>query len=246
MPTDATKFVTAAQILKRRRQAKGKPRPSYEDQCRLTKRQSRSPEKESTVNRAERNRRRRLRKRAEVAQPLEDLLQHLQIEQNAWDYLLVGDGSGTVLDKECGFACVSIERETMTYTAHHGGASHGTNIMAEMLAYVLPLLYLTHNRLRRKSHGVRVHIVSDCQYLSTAWKHRKSLRKNKELWALFDVFTRRGIVLQFHWIPRDTWRLNQFCDTLAGRSRLALQPLQEASLAHQKVKTVYDLNPMTE
>ncbi len=235
------KIVTAAEIEAWRRRKKRSRAATEGPQ------KTKSPKKESTVRRSDKNRRlKRMRRPEETPQSLEELLKLLQIGPADWDFLMVGDGSGSTLDRECGHACVVIERATLGRTVHYGGMSHGTNIMAEMLAYVTPLLYLTHERLKRGPRGVRIHIVSDCQYLSTVWKHRHSVRKNRELWALFDVFTRRGIDLRFHWIPRDTWQLNQYCDTLAGRSRLAQQTLAEQSLAARQIKTVYDLNPTTE
>lgn len=232
-------MVTAAEILAKRMAARASP-PAK-------KKAVSKPKKESTVRRADKNRK-KLRTRAKnpATQSLEDLLTHLKIPADGWDYLIVGDGSGTTLEHGCGSASVMIERATMKRTECGCTLTHGTNIMAELFAYVVPLLLLTHNQLKRSPHGARVHVVTDCQHLQMAWQHKHSRKKNRELWRLVESFQRRGVVLTFHWIPRDTWDLNRYCDTAAGLRRKSQIELEGAALKARKQKSIYDINPMTE
>lgn len=199
------------------------------------------------MRRADKNRRKdRLRPKVEGAQTLEDLLKHLEIPADEWEYLIVGDGSGTTLDKESGSSAVVIERETMRRWECGCTLSHGTNVMAEMFAYVVPLLMLSHNKLKRTPYGVRVHIVTDCQHLPMAWERKHSRQKNIELWGLLESFSRRGIVIKFHWIPRATWDLNKYCDRAASLRRKSQKRMPALALKSLKLTSIYDVNPMTE
>jgi hypothetical protein len=42
---------------------------------------------------------------------LEDLLEEIGIDQ--WDFILIGDGSGSSFDHECGWGSVAIDRITL-------------------------------------------------------------------------------------------------------------------------------------
>ncbi len=199
------------------------------------------------MRRAEKNQRReRLRPRTEGAQSLEDLLKHLGVEPDAWEYVIVGDGSGTTLNNPCGSSSVMIERATMQRTEFGCTLTHGTNIMAELFAYVVPLLALSHTKLKRTPYGVRIHVVTDCQHLQMAWEHKHSRKKNQPLWELLESFKRRGIHLTFHWIPRATWDLNKYCDAAAGLRRKSQSKVTAVALKRRKAKSIYDINPMTE
>lgn len=207
----------------------------------------RKPKKESTVRRSDKNRKRqRTRTKTEDQQTLEHLLAHLAIPADGWDYLIVGDGSGTTLDHGCGSASVLIERATMRRTECGCTLSHGTNIMAELFAYVVPLLLMTHDEHKSDARGKRVHIVTDCQHLPMAWQHKHSRKKNRELWRLLESFKRRGLTIAFHWIPRDTWDLNRYCDLVAGLRRKSQLTVSEHALRARNTPSIYDINPITE
>lgn len=238
----AVKEITGKEIIERRRAAKPK-RPRATD-CLLTK--PSRPKKESTVRKSDSVKKPRKPKAAPAEQSLEALLAHLRIAADDWDYLIVGDGSGTTMEHGCGSSSVLIERATMRRTEYGCTLSHGTNIMAELFAYVVPLLALTHDKLKRSSRGARVHVVTDCQHLPMAWQHKHSRKKNRELWRLLESFQRRGVVLQFHWIPRDTWDLNRYCDTAAGLRRRSQEPISTEALKVRGRRSIYDINPITE
>lgn len=237
------KKVTAAEILARRRAAPAKPRRGEE--CLLTK-PAKRPRKEPAVRASEKKHKAKRARAPASDQSLEALLKHLSIPADGWDYVIVGDGSGTTLEHGCGSASVLIERTTMKRTEFGATLSHGTNIMAELFAYVVPLLYLSHNKMPRSSQGVRVHVITDCQHLPMAWEHRHSRKKNCELWKLLESFKRRGVILSFHWIPRDTWDLNRYCDTAAGLRRKSQEKISTDALSVRGRKSIYDFNPITE
>lgn len=178
-------------------------------------------------------------------QPLSQLLSHLGLDETVHpiDYIIVGDGSGTTWNKEMGWASTLIDMLTFDRMVFHGGSSHGTNIVAEMMAYIHPLLYLVGQKIRVRQGGTRVHIITDCQHLVTAWNQRTIRKKNRELWAMFDMIQRRGLKLHFHWVPRATWDLNKFADSLAGRSRIGQQKLLKRTLEKLGRSSIHEINP---
>jgi ribonuclease HI len=170
---------------------------------------------------------------------LDSLLKTFKIER--WDYLLVGDGSCTGNWKyEAGFACVVVDRRNPeTFETRHGMFDRGTNIVAEMMAYILPLLYLSATQPIRLRH---VHILTDCEFLPKAWANPGWQQKsNSELWMLFKSLKRRGFQLHWHWMPRDTLDMNKFCHDLANAARVSGQHLAGRTLLKTPITTI-DVN----
>lgn len=135
-----------------------------------------------------------------------------------WDYLIVGDGSGTSWQNACGFSSVVFSRTSGSVRHFSGGMSAGTNIFAEIAAYITPLLALA------KSPGLTgrdVHIVTDCQYLVEASDPVVPRRSYTELWAFFDAFVRQGVRISWHWVPRNVLAANRFAHDAANDYRKA-------------------------
>lgn len=160
-----------------------------------------------------------------VEQGLGHILKSLNIDTTgptAWDYLLFGDGSGTTWNKACGWSGVLINRVSKERQVFYGAMSHGTNIAAELLAYVQPLLWLEAQELPAKPKGYRIHVLTDCQPLVSMWESKQT-NGYRAIWNIFQQMERRGLVFQFHWIRRDTYQLNQLTDDLSRRARITLQ-----------------------
>ncbi|MCI0421517.1 MAG: hypothetical protein L0312_20210 [Acidobacteria bacterium] len=192
--------------------------------------------------------------REHQGESLQELLQRLTIPNN-WDFILVGDGSGSNWNRACGWGCVSIEKLTMERLVWEGGLNRGTVNFAEIMAYIQPLNWLVAREAERRSkhqtrrNVTRIHIVTDSQYCrNTGSSSNRNLPRNSALWSLFDIFTRHGFLLYWHWIPRDDVVLNTYVDQLAkfARQRVEKYNLQErleTSTSDGVVRTVYELNP---
>jgi ribonuclease HI len=111
----------------------------------------------------------------------------------------------------------------------YGMLNRGTSQVAEVLAYLQPLEYLNSlEQTRRDKHGARpralkVHIVTDSEYVKNTGNGSHNVRRNAGLWATFDVFSRLGLVLFWHWKRRDTTALNAYTDALSRDARLLIQ-----------------------
>ncbi len=190
---------------------------------------------------------------SEQTESLEALLVRLQIER--WDLLLVGDGSGSTWERECGWGCVSIERSTFERRVWHGALSHGTVNMAEALAYLQPLCWYVEQEVRLRKQGGKVavkhvHIVTDSSYLANVGTRGDAgLRpgNNGPLWNVFRQFASQGLLLHWHWIPRESVELNRFADQLSKAARLNVKGTDLPDRAVEPFRparnNVYGFNP---
>jgi ribonuclease HI len=184
---------------------------------------------------------------------LDEALRRLNIEN--WDLLLIGDGSGSTWKRECGWGCVSIERETFERRAWYGAMSHGTVNLAEAMAYLQPLMWYADRELDNRARGGKVvcrraHIITDSSYLANGNNRHRSARQGKRngpLWDAFGQFGSHGILLHWHWFGRDVLELNRLADRLSKDARLHLkaQDLTAAAVApfQPARNSIYDFNP---
>lgn len=163
---------------------------------------------------------------------LEELLGRLNIQSNEWDLLIIGDGSGSNWTRESGWASVSVHRATLERHVWFGSMNRGTVNFAEMMAYLQPLNWYASAEInkRKKSGNVRfrnVHIVTDSKYCKDQGsKAMVSSAKNSVLWRMFDGFQRHGILIHWHWVPRNTVDLNVYADKLSKIARKSAAGLQ--------------------
>lgn len=182
---------------------------------------------------------------------LETLLARLQIDQ--WDLLLIGDGSGSTWERECGWGCVSVERATFERRVWHGALSHGTVNLAEAMAYLPPLCWYVDRELKNRKAGNKVtirhvHIVTDSTYLANSGKRPTIAKRNgnsSPVWNVFRQFSSHGILLHWHWIRRDTIELNRFVDRLSKTARLHAKEVSELTVKSPQLtqNSIYNFNP---
>lgn len=179
-------------------------------------------------------------------QSLFGILKRLNVAADAWDYLLIGDGSGTQWKLPCGWASMMVENRTFARRAYHGSYSRGTNIIAEMMAYVHPLLELSTVKERQigLDGSCRVHIITDCEYVKNGGNKEIILKKHRALWSVFDTLERQGFKIQFHWVERDLISANIFSHHLANKARTTAAAIDVKDLMEQKlyVSSLYDVN----
>jgi ribonuclease HI len=156
---------------------------------------------------------------------LDELLAQYRIQ--TWDYLLIGDGSARSWPYQGGWGCVLLRRRHLSNPRYfYGGMNKATNILAEMMAYIHPLMWIRANEdLPIERAPYHVHILTDCRPLVDLADRPGSRREHRELWYLFDMFRRSGLSSVWHWLPRDTADTNKFCHDLANAARKAVQGL---------------------
>ena len=162
---------------------------------------------------------------------IKELLAHAKIgPKDIWDWLLVGDGSGSTWDRAAGWACISVTRmngQLFVDDSSHGASLRGTNNCAEIMAYVLPLSAVM-SSLPDSDRFRQVHIFTDSEYTQTTGNRVQSGAtpdKNALLWETFRAAKRAGLVLRWHWLPRATHGFNRYADDLSRRSRVLFTEL---------------------
>ena len=190
-----------------------------------------------------RNKRRVVTNKLADCESLEDLLRNLKIQPTEWDVLIVGDGSGTTWERECGWGSVLIDKHSFMRIPFWGGFNLGTVNVAEMMAYLHPILWLIKNRKHWLLTTLKIHIVTDSQYVANGINSVQVGSENQTLWQALLSAKRHGIRLTGHWIPRDTLDLNQLAHNLANQSRLSQQGLIDKALKDQGVVSLDELTP---
>lgn len=145
-----------------------------------------------------------------------------------FDLLLVGDGSGTSLPFACGWAVTSYQRSSQQAQLIYGGASTGTNNLAELTPYLHALWTFEANRGRQPpvdeqgmfiANAIRVAIVSDSEITVKCGNRQYGRNANGCLWAGIEWFEKNGY--RFHWrhVPRNSNELSTEADRVAGKVR---------------------------
>ena len=171
------------------------------------------------------------RDREKLEERIKELLAHAKIgPKDLWDWLLVGDGSGSTWDRAAGWSCVSVTRmngELFVDTSWHGTSLRGTNNFAEIMAYITPLSAIM-SHLVDKDRFHQIHIFTDSEYTQMTGNRVQSGAtpdKNALLWETFRAAKRAGLVLRWHWLPRATHGFNRYADDLSRRSRVMFTEL---------------------
>ena len=182
----------------------------------------------------------------------EKMLERLGID--SWDWILIGDGSGSNWDYQCGWGCVSIERDTFERRVWAGCMSQGTVNFAEMMAYLQPLTWFNAQEDAKRKHTGKarrpkqIHIITDSDYVRSQGESGDMMpKRNGALWRIFEDFVRQGLVLNWHWVRRETVGLNIYADLISKSARGLIKdnPIQERveTVNGTVTKTVYNYNP---
>lgn len=154
-----------------------------------------------------------------------------------YDLLLVGDGSGTINQKSCGWACVAWEKATQKVTVHNGVISCGTNNFAELFPYVQALWYYnqSHKDMLPPAKKFKVQIVSDSEVTVRCGNKQYTRKSNACLWAGIEWFENCGLY-EINWthVYRNTNKFSKKCDWLAGETRVSLDNLRRKLLKEEE------------
>lgn len=168
----------------------------------------------SKANRLAKQDRHHERRHHEAKTTIQHLLDHFDIQN--WDYLLLGDGSGSAWGRPIGWACVLIERRSGMRLPFYGACNEGTVNFAELMAYVMPLTYIDSKKVSGKA--LNVHIITDSEY-TQQYAHRLTPDKNAGLIGALNAFRRKGINTTFHWMRRNTHPITELVDDLSKKAR---------------------------
>jgi ribonuclease HI len=153
-----------------------------------------------------------------------------QLGISDFDLLLIGDGSGTIHNNPCGWACVAYDRNRKQITFHNGASSSGTNNYAELAPYIHALWHYHYDKTNRKNE-TKVAIVSDSEVTVKCGNGEYTRSSNKILWAsVLYLEEQEGYKIFWKHVHRNTNIFSKKCDWFAGRSRQSLDELRKELL----------------
>jgi ribonuclease HI len=163
-----------------------------------------------------------------AAEELDKLAMSLGIGLNGLDLFLVGDGSGTTIDKPCGWFVWAHDRISNTVKKYFGGTNSGTNNYAELANFV-HAMWAYHARLFKTPPQDKVDIwvviVSDSELTVRCGNRVYERKANTPLWAVFDHLESLGYKFTWHHVLRNSNPFNTEADRVAGMVRLKLTEL---------------------
>lgn len=153
------------------------------------------------------------------------LLEYFKIDEKLWDAIIIGDGSATTWEKELGWGSLLIQRTKLIIEPFYGGMSHGTNNMAEILAVLHPLLYLSQHA-EPSLGGCQVHVITDSTYVAQGLEFENlllspTLKNNRALWLAVFGTVRQGLKIKAHHVDRDVVDYQKICHDLANLARMS-------------------------
>jgi ribonuclease HI len=152
----------------------------------------------------------------------------------SFDILLIGDGSGTVVDTPCGYACFGYEFTSKEVNIFYGGTSNGTNNFAELIPYINALWYYNY----KNNEPSNVLIVSDSELTVRHGNRQYSRNSNKILWASLNYLESIGYNIVYKHVARNSNPVNKECDRIAGEIRKMLLTQAKSMLeCNQKSET---------
>jgi len=151
----------------------------------------------------------------------EDLAKKLHL--HGWDYIIAGDGSATTHNNTAGFASILYCRHDGSVKKFFGGFSHGTNNVAEMAAFIAPLLYID-EVLLVKGQLPAVYIISDSTYVVNLGNGDHKRKTNRAVWSLVDHLKTKMNLIFVH-VNRMLLPANIFSDQLSSTIRLYLKEI---------------------
>lgn len=143
-----------------------------------------------------------------------------------YDVLLVGDGSGTTLQKVgdgCGWHVEGYAPRSKKTWEWSGGVTTGTTNYAELMPYLHALWHLE-ALLEAANATCRlcVEIVTDSQMTARCGNGGYARNANLSLWAMMAHFEQK-YKIHWNWVPRNSNPVSKRADGVAGKVRRALR-----------------------
>lgn len=149
------------------------------------------------------------------------LRRKIDYDPTCYDFVIVGDGSGLLTNKPCGFHAVILDVEKDCSWECGGSFTHGSGVAAELLAFYVAIEQVVDSRPGVLS---RILCISDSQVTVYCAKGLWARTANLALWAAIDSYSQRKEVRLF-WehIERNTIESHAHCDERSKRWRVLTQ-----------------------
>jgi hypothetical protein len=155
---------------------------------------------------------------------LKKLLDLLLIRK--WDVLMFGDGAGSSWDGPIGWCSNIVDKFSGIRKMLSGCCSSGTVNMAELLPYTTGLKYYDAKLKGKELLEPIVHIISDSNITVGCGSKAYRAKANKDLWGVIQFYEDKGYRIYWHWVPRDTVKLQIVADKVATLARKSVAKIE--------------------
>ncbi len=171
-----------------------------------------------------------------VQAPPQSLTTALNLAPDAWDVIIVGDGSGSKWGYPGGWAAVVFDKRTGLRKTLYGAVSDTTINICELLPYLHAMQWYVRGPGREQktlnsdkpfARPTRVHVVTDCAIIANQGNRTMARDVNGAFWAGMDHFSRLNYQITYHWFPRDQFVSNRLCDSLSKDMRHLITSIEE-------------------
>jgi hypothetical protein len=137
----------------------------------------------------------------------------------------------------------------MSRKVFYGAMNEGTVNVAEVMAYVQPILWYLRQVQDARSNGAAVrkhtvHIITDSEYTAnTGNKGHIHFKTNQLLWMVFELVKRHGLEIKWHWAQREDVDLNTYADILSKKARGLVKDNNQIKAMAENGIDVHDVNP---
>jgi ribonuclease HI len=154
---------------------------------------------------------------------------------DAWDVIIVGDGSGSRWGYPGGWAAVLFDRRTGLRKTLYGALSDTTVNIAELSPYLYAMQWYVRGpgkdlqkELRQYTGwSARVFIVTDCEIIAKQGNRKAERDANGALWAGMDYFARLNYTIHYKYLGRDQLAANRLCDALSKDMRHLITSIEQ-------------------
>lgn len=145
-----------------------------------------------------------------------------KLSLSGFDLLVVADGSGTVAGRPYGWHYVAYEPAAGVVTEGAGGASGGTNNVAELAPFIHALGEY-HARGGNGAAARRVELVSDSEVTVRCGTRKYGRYANLPLWGAVDWFEAHGYSLGWTHVRRNSNPASERADAEGRAVRLLFE-----------------------
>lgn len=145
-----------------------------------------------------------------------NLDQFKKLNCNNYDYVLVGDGSGSTIQTSIGYSAFVLDVARESILQLEGYWNHGTVNQSEILPTLLLLNYLESSNILPP---VKILVISDSEVTVNCGNKKWARNANKFMWAGLDYFESVGYKVEFRWVKRNTNLISKECDRISKEMR---------------------------
>ena len=134
-----------------------------------------------------------------------------------YDYVVVGDGSGSTIETSATFGCFCLDVARESIIEIEGYVSKGTVNQSEIAPILSLLNYLESSKI---APPLKILVISDSEVTVNCGNKKWQINHNKVLWGCIEYYRLIGFSIDFKWLPRNSNDLMKLADKRSKEIRI--------------------------